>query len=345
MSSAHDDPALVRMVHAVLMPGFLGTEVPDWLARAVDGGLGSVLYFGQNLRRDPPSLSAHLHRLRADLLVASDEEGGRVTRLHAAAGSPYPAHAELGTIGDTAHTRMVAATMGRELRAAGIDAALAPVVDVNSDPRNPVIGPRAFGADAADVARHGAAFIGGLHDAGLLCAAKHFPGHGDTRTDSHLALPVIDLDRATLADRELVPFRAAVEAGADLVLMAHIRIPALDDAPASASPATYRLLREDLGFTGPAVTDALDMWAMAHHTGAADTCEGAARGAVAALAAGADLLCLGNPATSGHDDEALFRTVLGRLLDAVDSGALAPARLEEAAQRVAALAGGRQRVA
>lgn len=343
MSSAHGDPAVVRMVHTVLMPGFLGTEVPDWLARAVDAGLASVLYFGPNLRRNPPSLSARLHGLRDDLIIASDEEGGRVTRLHAAAGSPYPAHAELGAIGDTAHTRTVAATMGRELRAAGIDAALAPVVDVHSDPRNPVIGPRSFGADAAEVARHGAAFVAGLHDAGLVCAAKHFPGHGDTRTDSHLALPVIDLDQDTLAGRELVPFRAAVEAGVDMMLMAHIRIPALDDAPASASPAAYRLLREDLGFQGPAVTDALDMWAVANYTGAGDTLEGAARGAVAALAAGADLLCLGNPATSGHDDEEMFRTVRDRLLDAVDTGDLPSDRLAAAAQRVPSLAAGVRR--
>ncbi|MFC4561204.1 glycoside hydrolase family 3 N-terminal domain-containing protein [Nocardiopsis mangrovi] len=344
MSAARRDPSVRRMAHTVLMPGFCGTGVPPWLERAItDEGLASVLYFAPNLTEDPAGLSARLHGLRPDLLVASDEEGGRVTRLHAGAGSPYPAHGELGAADDIAHTRGVAAAMGRDLRAAGIDAALAPVVDVNVNPANPVIGPRAFGAEPAAVAAHGAAFTAGLHEAGLLSAAKHFPGHGDTRTDSHVDLPVIDIDMATLRARELVPFRAAVRTGVDMVMVGHIRIPALDDAPASVSPRAYALLRDEVEFRGVAITDALDMRGLARHTGAGSVLEGVARGAVAALSAGADLLCLGNPYTARAGDEEMFAGTRDRLLEGVAAGAVPVERLAEAAGRVERLLAARTR--
>ncbi|RCV50177.1 glycoside hydrolase family 3 N-terminal domain-containing protein [Marinitenerispora sediminis] len=334
----HRDPALRRMAHAVLMPGFLGTRTPDWLARAIDAGLGAVCCFAPNLAADPAALTRELHGLRADLLVTSDEEGGRVTRLHAATGSPYPGHAELGAADDPERTRAVAEELGRELRAVGIDAALAPVLDVNVDPRNPVIGDRSFGADAGLVARHGAAFARGLAASGTLAAGKHFPGHGDTAVDSHKALPVVDVDLPTLRGRELVPFAAAIEAGVPMVMAGHIAVPALDEAPASLSARGYALLRTDLGFTGTAVTDALDMRAVTRSTGAPTVVAGVARGAVAALRAGADLLCLGNPHDSDTGDEAIFRTALDGLLAAVADGTVPAGRLAEAAERVAGLA-------
>ncbi|RNL87665.1 glycoside hydrolase family 3 protein [Halostreptopolyspora alba] len=331
------DPQLTRLVHSVLMPGFTGVSPPGWLSRAIEDGLGAVVYFAHNLTEDPAVLSERLHELRPDLLLASDEEGGTVTRLHARNGSPYPGHATLGAADTTTRTRDVAAAMGRDLRRAGIDIALAPVVDVNVDPDNPVIGVRSFGTDADRVARHGTAFIRGLRAAGVAATAKHFPGHGDTKADSHTSLPVIDIDVDTLRERELVPFSAAVTAGVELVMPGHLRIPALDGAPASVSPRCYTLLREQLGFSGVAVTDALDMRAITHHTGARDTVAGIARGAVAALSAGADLLCLGNPSTAGHSGERMFRTAHDAVLDAVTSGVLPRSRLTEAAERVAAL--------
>ncbi|MBB4933129.1 beta-N-acetylhexosaminidase [Lipingzhangella halophila] len=341
MTEMHADPEVARLAHAVLLPGFSGTSVPSWLARAVEDGLGGVIYFAHNLTADPAGLSAQLHGLRPGLLLASDEEGGTVTRLHAASGSPYPGHAALGAATATTRTYEVAAAMGGDLSRAGIDIAFAPVVDVHVDPDNPVIGVRSFGADPGRVASHGAAFVDGLHAAGVAATAKHFPGHGDTKTDSHTALPVIDIDPATLYERDLVPFSAAVEAGAELVMPGHIRIPALDEAPASLSARCYQLLRTELGFTGIAVTDALDMRAVAHHTGARDAVDGIARGAVAALSAGADLLCLGNPRTAGHPDQAMFSAARDAVLDAVRSGALPRSRLAEAAERVTALGSAR----
>ncbi|GAA3747466.1 beta-N-acetylhexosaminidase [Spinactinospora alkalitolerans] len=332
------DPAVLRMVHAVLMPGFTGTSVPGWLARAIEEDLGAVLYFAPNLTGDAAELSGALHGTRPGLLVASDEEGGSVTRLHAQRGSPHPGHGELGAAGDPRRTRTVAAELGRELRAAGIDIGIAPVVDVNVDPANPVIGERSFGSDAGEVARHGAAFVEGLQSAGVAATAKHFPGHGDTTTDSHLALPVIDIDQAVLRDRELVPFAAAIGAGVRTVMAGHIRIPALDSAPASVSPRAYALLRTELGFTGAALTDALDMRAMAEYFGSRTALEGLALGAVAALHAGADLLCLGNPYQGDESDETIFLTVRDRILAALADGSVPLARLAEAAGRVAELA-------
>ncbi|MDA2805175.1 glycoside hydrolase family 3 N-terminal domain-containing protein [Nocardiopsis suaedae] len=322
----------------VLMPGFLGTAAPPWLLEACRDGLGAVLYFAQNLDGDPAALSRELHGARGRLLIACDEEGGPVSRFHPGGASPHPAHGELGAAGDTAATRAAARSIGDLLRRAGVDAALAPVVDVASDPRNPVIGPRAFSDRPGAVAEHGAAFTAGLQDVGRAAAAKHFPGHGDTRTDSHVGLPVIGAGEGLLRERDLVPFAAAVRAGVDMVMSGHIVVPAVDAAPASVSPRWYRLLREELGFEGVAVTDALDMKGLAVHTGEADTVRAVARGAVEALAAGADLLCLGNPATAGGTGREAYLAAHAAVLEAVDGGRVPRARLAEAADRVDALA-------
>jgi hypothetical protein len=201
----------------------------------------------------------------------------------------------------------------------------APVADVNSDPRNPVIGVRSFGADPALVGRHVAAFVDGLQAAGVAACAKHFPGHGDTTVDSHHALPRVEVDVETLRARELRPFRDAVAAGVRAVMTAHLVVPALDERPATVSPRVLALLREDLGFDGAIVSDALEMQGLAATVGVVE-------GAVQALAAGVDALCV------GHDlhEEAVAALVAG-IAGAVEDGRLAEERLAEAAARTAAL--------
>lgn len=324
-----------RLAAGVLLPGFVGTGPPGWLASAIGEGLAGVVYFGHNIADSAQlaALSASLHALRGDLLIAADEEGGDVTRLHVGTGSSLPGNAALGIVDDLTATSAVAGCIGRELRAAGVDVNLAPCVDVNSDPANPVIGVRSFGADPQLVARHAAAFVEGLQRAGVAACAKHFPGHGGTRVDSHLTLPVIDVDLPTLRSRDLPPFASAIAAGVRCVLTAHIRIAAVDSAPATVSPAMIRLLRDELGFDGVVLTDALDMHAIAGGIGLA-------RGAVAALAAGADLLCIGNPANqaSRGDGEAELALVRRAIVDAVVAGDLPAERLEQAQARVAGLA-------
>ncbi|MFI7625651.1 glycoside hydrolase family 3 protein [Microbispora rosea] len=334
---------LDRMAMAVLQPGFEGTEPPAWLRRALAEGLGGVILFARNVARDvtrnaapdapdavggTAALVAELRRERPDVVVAVDEEGGAVTRLEAATGSSWPGNMALGVAGDESLTRRVARQIGRMVAAAGITLDYAPVVDVNADPRNPVIGVRSFGSDPEEVGRHGVAWIEGLQSAGVAACAKHFPGHGDTVTDSHLALPAVRASREVIERRDLPPFRAAIAAGVRAVMCGHLLVPAVDELPATLSRAVLTgLLREELGFDGLAVTDAIEMRAVAalHEPGEI---------AVRALAAGADAICVGVSSARGESVYAL-RDAITR---AVREGRLAEERLAEAAGRVRDLA-------
>src|SRR2546430_3529481 len=242
-----------------ILPGFEGMRAPDWVLRRAADGLGGVILFARNFESKPQltGLAAELHSARHGLLVCIDEEGGDVTRLEARTGSSYPGNLALGIADTVSLTRDVAAAIGAELAACGIDLNLAPVADVNSNPQNPVIGVRSFGSDAAAVARHTAAYIEGMQDAGVAACAKHFPGHGDTAIDSHLDLPVVAEDPHL---RALGPFASAIECGVQSIMSAHVGVPGIDDAPATLSPRIMTgLLRDELGFKGLAVTDGLEM--------------------------------------------------------------------------------------
>jgi len=313
----------------VVMGCFEGPDLPGWVERDLADGLGSLCLFGSNLTGDDAqatTLAARVHAVGPLCLVAVDEEGGDVTRLDHAHGSRSVGAAVLGAGDDEALTRAVSADIGRRLARVGIDLDLAPVLDVNSAADNPVIGSRSYGADPHLVARHGTAAVLGLADAGVAACPKHFPGHGDTVADSHVAAPVVRADAALLRRRELVPFAAAVAAGAEAVMTAHVRVPAIDpDRPASTSAAVTRLLREELGFDGVLVTDAIDMLGVCGPQ-AHGSVEAAA---VASLVAGADLLCLG-----ADWDEARVHSVVDAVVAAVADGSLERARLVEAADRV-----------
>lgn len=327
---------LTRDALTVLQPGFTGTTAPAWLLRRLGEGLASVGLFGRNIT-SPEQLAALTAQLRAeceDVLVAIDEEGGDVTRLEVRTGSSFPGNLALGAVDDTGLTRAVARELGRRLAACGVNLNWAPSADVNSDPDNPVIGVRSFGADPQLVARHTAAYVEGLQSAGVAACTKHFPGHGDTAVDSHHDMPRIDADLGTLHARELVPFRAAVAAGTKAVMSAHILLPALDPRlPATLSPAAlHGLLRGSvadggLGFDGLIVTDGMEMQAVA-------ATYGIGRGSVMAVAAGADAICVGG----GLADEDTVLRLRDALVDAVRCGELAEERLADAAARVRALA-------
>ncbi|MFC5503055.1 beta-N-acetylhexosaminidase [Lysinimonas soli] len=319
-----------RLVLGTLLPGFDGTELPGWLAARLAGGLAGVCLFATNIA-SPSQLRRLTGEIRAAnpfAIIAIDEEGGDVTRLYQSVGSPFPGNAILGRLDDLLLTESVARRVGAELRAAGIDLDLAPTIDINSNDDNPVIGTRSFGADPQLVARHGAAWVEGLQSTGIAASAKHFPGHGDTATDSHLALPTVDLPLDALRRRELVPFAAAIAAGTRTIMTSHILLPQLDAQPATFSERILgELLRGQLGFTGVIVTDALDMRG-------ADDEDGLPGAAARALAAGADLLCLG----TANTEEQLAAIVAG-VSAAVDDGRLSVARPADAARRVAELAG------
>ncbi|WP_069170797.1 glycoside hydrolase family 3 protein [Streptomyces griseus] len=328
---------VTRDALAVLQPGFTGTTAPDWLLRRVGEGLTSVGLFGRNIH-SPGQLAALTARLRSerdDVLVAIDEEGGDVTRLEVRDGSSFPGNLALGSVDDVELTRSVARELGRRLAECGVNLNWAPSADVNSNPANPVIGVRSFGADPGLVARHTAAYIEGLQASGVAACTKHFPGHGDTAVDSHLALPGIDVDLETLHARELVPFRAAIAAGSKSVMSAHILLPALDPTrPATLSPRILTgLLRQELGYEGLIVTDGMEMDAIAGTYGIE-------RGSVLAVAAGADAICVGG----GLADEDTVLRLRDALVAAVRTGELPEERLADAAARVRALASWTRRV-
>ncbi len=313
-----------RLAAATLFPGFEEVDAPDWVRRRLDDGLGGVVLYARNAvdREQLSTLNEALRGVRDDVLVAIDEEGGDVTRLEAETGSSYPGNGALGHVDDVELTRDVALAMGADLASVGVNLDLAPVADVNTNPDNPIIGIRSFGADPDLVSRHVAAFVGGLQEAGVAACAKHFPGHGDTAEDSHLQLPTVE----TLEEAALEPFRAAIGAGTRGIMTAHIRVAALGEEPGTLSRRVLtELLRDELGFTGMVMTDALEMRAISAGVGVED-------GAVLALAAGADALCL------GHDlfEEATDRLVSG-IAAAVRDGRLPEERLAEAASRVTEL--------
>jgi beta-N-acetylhexosaminidase len=313
-----------------LLPGFAGTTLPAWLAARLRSGLGGVCLFAGNVTSltQLRALTDAIYAANPRAVVAVDEEGGEVTRLFARAGSPYPGNAVLGRIDDLTVTRTVATNVGWQLRRVGCNVDFAPTVDVNSNAQNPVIGVRSFGAAAEQVAAHGAAWITGLQSAGVAASAKHFPGHGDTAQDSHLALPVIDRSLDELRQRELVPFVAAIQAGTRVIMTSHIMLPQLDAAnPATMSPTILTgLLREELGFGGVVVSDALDMAGAASPGGMPET-------AIRALRAGCDLLCLGTDNTD-LDVAAIEEAVSAAIAD----GRLDLGRVDQAAGRVLALA-------
>ena len=265
-----------------------------------------------------------LSGLRADaahrLLVASDEEGGRVSRLDDdGLVTPVPAARWLANNASAANVEDRGRRLGRQMRDLGVNWNFAPVYDVTSASSSSVIGDRAYSGRPAVVARYAGAFARGLRAGGVRTTAKHFPGHGRTTTDSHSTLPVVKASRSTLWPTDLYPYRVASDP-LSAVMTAHIAYPGLGiDGPASLHPATYRLLRKDVGFRGIAITDALEMGAVANR-------HSRPQAALIALRAGADV------ALTTQWDKAAAMT--DRIVDAVGDGRLSRARLNQAAARV-----------
>jgi len=293
---------------------------------------GGVILMGRNIGT-PAETSAQIAHLQSlarqnempPLFVTVDQEGGRVQRLGPPRYPKRPSQREIGTAAAPHTARTAARDIGTELKSLGFNWDFAPVLDVDSNPHNPVIGDRAYSSDPQTVAALGVAAIAGFqNDAGILACGKHFPGHGDTDTDSHFALPAIRRTRAALDAVELVPFHAAIQSGVAAIMTAHILFPAFDPTlPATLSPAILTgLLREELGFSGLLITDDLEMKGVADGWGAPEA-------AVLAVEAGADiLLCCHEWGTQ--------RAIHTALLVAVQTGRLTETRLDESYARIAA---------
>ncbi len=319
---------LERDCARLFIVGFPGRSVdPDLGTLVRDGVLGAIL-FDRNLgaAQESAELVAELKRSAGrPFLLAVDQEGGRVARLRGAPFTALPTMRELGRHADAALARRAGRLLAYELGALGIDWDFAPVLDVDSNPDNPVIADRAFGSDAEQVAALGVALAQGLEEGGVASCAKHFPGHGDTRQDSHHTLPVLTHTLERLRQVELLPFRRYAEAGLASVMTAHVRFPALgEDLPATMSRrALGDLLRGELHFRGVCVSDDLEMKAISEHMGVEEaTVEGAR--------AGVDVFLV-----CEHAD--VQRRCLEALVRAVEAGHVPRQRLLEAHRRIDAL--------
>jgi len=329
---------LVRKIGQMLVYGWSG-QLPDE-SRAINGHaralidefhVGGIILMERNVKGSSAEQVRNLVEefqamsMATDmphLLVAVDQEGGRVARFGPPHFKLYPSAQSLGETGDELGVRRVARAIGIEMCAMGVNWVLAPVLDVNNNSNNVVIGDRSYGSDPALVARLGAAAVSGLQDeAGVMACGKHFPGHGDTEIDSHRDLPVIRHTRERLNEIELPPFRAGIKAGIGSIMSSHILFPELDpDLPATLSPTILTsLLRKDMGYDGLVVTDCLEMKGLAGW--------GVAESAVRAAVAGADMLLVSHTYNSQ-------REVADALVDAVTSGRLSEERIDEANRRI-----------
>ncbi|SEL91266.1 MULTISPECIES: beta-N-acetylhexosaminidase [unclassified Paenibacillus] len=321
---------LREKIGQMLLCGFHGTEA----AGDVDAFLrkypiGGVIYFARNVEspEQVERLSSGLQRIAVDsgnvpLWISIDQEGGMVARITEGI-ALMPGQMAIAAAGSTQDAYQAAYISGVELKSMGINMNFAPVLDVNNNAANPVIGVRSFGESPQSVAAYGVRSIAGVQDAGISATAKHFPGHGDTDTDSHLDLPVIPHDRGRVERVELIPFRAAIAAGVDAMMSAHIYFPALEPErlPVTLSRAVLSgLLRQELGYDGMIVTDCMEMDAIAANYGTVDA-------AVMAVEAGADLVLISHTA---HLQAGAFEA----LLAAVQSGRISEARIDESVTRL-----------
>ena len=321
-------PANIRREIGQLLIGSLPgmTITPEIRSLAREFSLGGVILFSRNIEvpEQVAELSGDVQALATELplWVSVDQEGGRVARLKRPF-TEWPPMAVLGRSGNTELASRFAAALAAELKAVGVTLDYAPVLDIHTNPTNPVIGDRALAEDAEAVARLGAAIVRGLQDSGVAACGKHFPGHGDTSVDSHLELPLVEHPPDRIRRVECVPFREAINADVAFIMTAHVLVPSLDDErPATLSPRIVRaMLRDELGFGGVILSDDLEMKAIAKSYAVPEA-------AVQAIAAGCDglLICSG--------DVDIQAATLEGLVYAVEQGRIPYKRLEDAQQRL-----------
>lgn len=324
--------SLEEQIGQILIVGFPGTVcTPELRALIEQRQVANIILFSRNVQSTQQvlKLTQELQAIAREaghpypLLISIDQENGMVNRLGQDA-TLFPGNMALGATRSAELAYEIAVATGEEIKALGINYNLAPVVDVNNNPANPVIGIRSFGEDPNEVGRLASAMVKGYKKAGVITSLKHFPGHGDTATDSHLALPTVSHPLDRLEAIELVPFILGIEAGADTVMIAHINFPYFmkdPTIPSTVSPEIVRgLLREKLGFQGVIISDCLEMQAIADTTGTE-------QGAVLALQAGNDLILVSHT-------YALQKGSLEALKQAIESGEVSRETLRQAAQRV-----------
>ncbi len=303
---------------------------------------GGVILFAKNIKseEDLKNLTASLKSLSGDkpeMFISIDQEGGIVQRITFS--KKYPKAADIGAKGSKEASYQNGLEIGEELSEYGINVDFAPVMDVNSNPQNPVIGNRSFSDDPNVVSEMGIAMMQGLNDAGVIACLKHFPGHGDTSTDSHTSLPVVNKTMEELLKTELVPFKAGIDAGADMIMTAHIQFPNIVTEKVTSlsgkeitPPATMSreiitdLLRKELGFDGVVITDALEMKAVSGNFSLLDaTC--------ASVNAGVDMLLIPMRISDQKTIKA-YRTYISDIASLVREGKISEDRIDESVERI-----------
>ena len=344
-----------QKVAQMLMPSFryvadengdtqsMDTVLPEVKALLGKYGFAGVALFAQNLGDNDKAaqFTDELQQANAghpQLLLAVDQEGGKVTRL--GHGTETPGNMALAATGDPENAAKAATVIGTEIQALGMNFDFAPVLDVNNNPENPIIGTRSFSDDPETVAEYGVAFMQALQETGAISTLKHFPGHGDTATDSHTGLPRIDKSYAQLKANELVPFQAAIDAGADAIMTAHIQYPQIEtgtyvskstgeavNLPATLSKTIITdILRDDMGFDGVVLTDALEMDAIAEHFDPMDA-------AKLAINAGVDILLMPVGSVAPQNVTEL-ETYIADLTKLVEDGEISLAQVDAAVLRI-----------
>jgi beta-N-acetylhexosaminidase len=318
--------ALRRQIGQLLIVGFNGHQItPELRSMAREFGLGGVILFARNIA-EPEQVAEVAYdaaRMQPDLpaWVSVDQEGGRVARLKAPF-TEWPPMATLGRSGDVRLAERFARALASELKAVGITLDYAPVLDVHTNPDNPVIGDRALAEKAEDVARLGSAIVRGLQAEGIAACGKHFPGHGDTSADSHHELPLVEHPPERLRQVEFLPFSAAIAARVATIMTAHVFVPSLDEKrPATLSHHVVTdLLRDELKYDGVILSDDLEMKAIAAEYAVPSA-------AVLAIEAGCDgaLICSGD-----HD---ILVAALEAIVHAVEDDRLRYSRVEDALKR------------
>ena len=325
------------------------TELNDDIRQIfADYQFGGVILFAENVV-ETEQTARLVYQMQASqvesdhlpLLIGIDQEGGIVNRL--GSGTQLPGNMALGATNDPEYSKLAGDIIGSELEALGINVNFAPSVDINNNPKNPVIGLRSFSSDPEIVSEHGLSYIEGIKEHNVAVAAKHFPGHGDTDVDSHFGLPVVDKSFDELMNNELLPFKAVMDADTDMIMTAHIQFPQLESEmkvseedgsdillPATLSPAILtNLVRDEMAYEGIVITDALNMEAIANNFGEVET-------SILSKKAGADILLMPVIIRS-NDDLALLDEVIQGLVDAVESEEIPMDNIDNSVRRILTL--------
>lgn len=336
MMNTIETMSLEAKIGQLLMASLNGPVLDDEAkAFLSENHIGNLIHFGNNVETREQAtafnaeLSAYIEKSAGiPPLFGIDHEGGRVMRFRSGV-TGFPSAMAVGATQNTGYARQIGRAMGEELRAMGFHINFAPALDINTNPRNPVIGVRSYGDRPERVAAFGTAVVEGMQSAGLMACGKHFPGHGDTAQDSHYALPSIDRPLASLLETELVPFQAAIDHGLEAIMTSHILFPQVEPngVPATMSPAILQdLLRKRMGFDGLIITDGMHMQAIAEHYGIE-------RGCIEAVRAGVDLLCVGTGGSGRLDSQA---SCYRALVAAAKSGELPMERIDASVKRILA---------